>query len=386
MIFVDILKKSLETNDLVSNLESQSASLGILGSNNQALYTSKTNTNFDYFYYCFLNCHVLNNAISWVIDHANQIELKNFVEINSTWWLSYLVTGNLFLLQFSKNNYSYVPTKNVLIDNNRFIFMGLSNNYEFDAEGNGINNPYKLIHLKNQGLDIGLQYGYSFIQPIMNDVEILMCGAKHNVALLKNGATPSGIVSSKERIDDKTFNLFKSDWLNRFAGSFNAGKLMFLNGGLADYKSTQTSNRDMEYSQLTKTAETSVFKQFKMPLPLIETASQKYANYSEAQAQLYQNMILPLYVDIVDQLQAILKDKSIDIDTEKLPVQATGLLIKLAEQMNLSGVLTINEIREIIGRDPLIGGDIIRSNTTQPIAYSSDEFSDENLFPKDSNE
>jgi HK97 family phage portal protein len=229
-----------------------------------------------------------------------------------------------------------------------------------------------LIHLKNINTS-NHKIGTSYLIPILEEIKIIIYGNTYNSNSLKNGARLDGIFSYQGTLTPENEKNMKNTWQQFFNGIKNAGKTLFLNVGQGeiDYKPMSKSNKDMDFISLIDRATISIYKRFKIPLPLIETKGQTYNNYAEAQAQLFDNAIEPILSNILMQLQQILVDKKIEINKDTLPLTAKIKGYDLALRQNEAGIFTINEIRAGLGLEPLTGGDILRDSTkTTPIAYA----------------
>jgi phage portal protein BeeE len=115
----------------------------------------------------------------------------------------------------------------------------------------------------------------------------------------------------------------------------------------------------MEFQQLITNSTYAIYKTFKVPLPLIETKVQTYNNYTEGQAQLYDNASEPVVTEIIMQLRKILNDPTIELDIESLPISAKIKSYDIAKRQSDAGIFTINEIRATLGLEPLEGGNIL---------------------------
>lgn len=324
----------------------------------------------------FNNNPVVYDAITWISHNLVNIKLKNFVALETNWINSFLIYGNLFLLKY-KDQYT-------IIDNNSIYYSTIENKYVlknnqyneiyFDIFGNGINNDFFLVHIKNIKTANTIMGG-SFLLPILNDICILQAGTEYNKNVLHNGARVDGVFTFKGNLPDKQYNSIKNTWQEFFAGVKNVGKTLFLTTHDSDvgYESMSRSNKDMDFIELIKVSTMNIYKCFKIPLPLVETKGQTFSNYTEAQAQLYDNALEPILETIILQLRLILNDPSISIDLDSLPLSAKMKIFDIAKRQNEIGVYTINEIRKTLQLDPLTGGDILRDNRTTPVAYAGEQ-------------
>ncbi len=322
--------------------------------------------------YYYDNCQPLSDAISWVSNSLVGIKIKNFGTLKKSWINTYLLYGNLFFVKLG-DTYTIIDNSLVFIDEETGAYEINSSRFylKFDSFGNGIDNSYFLVHLKNLKT-FNARLGSSEVLPIINEIKILINGNLYNSNVLQNGARLDGVLAYKGTMTTEAEAKTKNAWQTFFNGVKNAGKTLFLNtqNGDISYTPMSKSNKDMEFQQLITNCTYAIYKTFKVPLPLIEIKVQTYNNYAEAQAQLFDNASEPVATDIIMQLQKILNDPSIEIDMESLPISAKIKSYDLAKRQTDSGIFTINEIRATLGLEPLEGGDILRSSNATPIAYT----------------
>ena len=337
--------------------------------------------------YYYNNCNALSDSISWISNNLVGIKIKNFTELKSNWINTYLLYGNLFLLKYN-DVYSIVDNNSINIDatTKMYEINNINGGWQFDSLGNGINNPFFLIHLKNLKT-FNTDYGSSYALPVINEIKILINGNLYNANVLQNGARVDGIFSFKGNLTPEAENKLKTMWQNFFNGVKNAGKTLFFNTQNGDiaYTPMSKSNKDMEFQALVNNSNIAIYKNFKIPLPLIETKGQTYNNYAEAQAQLFDNAIEPILTNIVMQLQKILSNNTIQIDMESLPISAKIKSFDIAKRQMETSIFTINEVRATLGLEPLVGGDILRDNKITPIAYSGN-YNDISLYDTGNND
>lgn len=341
--------------------------------------------------YYYESCAVLNDAISRILDLFDPIKFKNFPNLDRLSIGSYIIYGNLYLGYTRSGATVFIDPARVSIINNvdnvlftKYLIDGVD---RFDYLGNPLRSDdmyVKLIHLKNQGFEKNQVLGDSFILPIQKEVEILLEGAVYSLALLRNGAKYDGLLTSAETMpEDNAMNIIESI-KKQHGGSKNAGKTLFLNGDLKYTALSGQTNRDMDFKTLMDSCTTTIYNHFKIPLPMVSLGASTYNNFSEANSKIYANAVLPIAQNIIQQINNILKlkgNKEVEIDTDNLPMQGKFIQYDLILLMNKTGIFTINEIREEVGKEPLEGGDTIWNNSgTQPLAYMGKI--DENLYPK----
>ena len=209
-------------------------------------------------------------------------------------------------------------------------------------------------------------------------------GNTHNISLLVNGGRVSLVFHFDEDLDEDDFEATKQRVREQYGGAQEAGKIGVTAGSKLDIKELGISNKDMDFANLQTMARTAVALQYKFPLPLLSTDASTFNNYKEAKAALYDDAVLPLADRIFGGLSDFLLPRY-GLDPAKIRItydldQITALAgrrneeLKLRRELNLE---TVNEMRTLIGREPVDGGDVVMAPATM-IPIGTDMFTDDN--------
>lgn len=216
---------------------------------------------------------------------------------------------------------------------------------------------------------------YLGLSPLMAasiDVDQHNLIAKHNIALLTNGARPSGAVIFKPKdtsgnmmnLTDGQRKQIQDDLNNRMSGPDNSGKPMLLEGDF-DWKEMGMSPRDMDFLQNKHMAAKDIALCFGVPSQLIGIPdSQTYANVQEARLALYEETIIPLAMRVCGDLNEWLAPSfgdniTIKYDLESIPAM-TERRRRVYENVVSAvkeGIISRNEARDRLGLEPIDGGD-----------------------------
>jgi HK97 family phage portal protein len=215
-------------------------------------------------------------------------------------------------------------------------------------------------------------YGLSPIHAAAHDIDQHNMAAKHNVALLQNGARPSGAIIFKPKdeagmsvqLSESQRQQLIQDMESRFKGSQNAGRAMLLEGDF-DWREMGLSPKDMDFLQLKNMSARDIALCFGVPSQLVGVPdSQTYANVQEARLALYEETIIPLLKrmesDLTEWLGSYYGDNiSIRYDIDSIPAMAERRK-KVYENVSGAvelGIISRNEAREKLGLEPITGGD-----------------------------
>ena len=230
-------------------------------------------------------------------------------------------------------------------------------------------------------------YGMSPIKAASVDIDNHNAVNKHNVALLDNGARPSGAIIFKPQNDrgmamqltDGQRQQLQDDLRMKFQGPKNAGRPLLLEGDF-DWREMGLTPKDMDFLQQKHMAAKDIALCFGVPSQLIGIPdSQTYANVQEARLALYEETIIPLARRVESDFNEWLApmfgdDISLAYDFESIPAmtERRRRTYENVVQAVREGIISRNEARDRLGLEPITGGD--------------DVFIAANLFPLGSTE
>lgn len=196
-------------------------------------------------------------------------------------------------------------------------------------------------------------------------------GNNHNVSLLTNGGRVSLVFNFDADLDVDQFEETKKRVIEQYGGSANAGKIGVTSGGKLNIEELGRSMVDMDFKNLQSMAKEAVALQYKFPLPLLSTDATTFNNYKEAKAALYDDSVLPLADRIFGGLSDFLLPRY-GLDPSKVRItysmdQITALASRRNEELKLRRELnleTLNEMRGLIGKEPVDGGDTVMMPAT----------------------
>ena len=203
--------------------------------------------------------------------------------------------------------------------------------------------------------------GMSALQPAEIRIDTEEFATKYQSYFFKNNARPDFILSSDDKISQKQKDEIRSTWDKRHKGIVNAGKGAFLELGLK-YQQVSISQREMDYIESMKMTRDDILTAFAVPKPIIAiTEDVNYANAKTAMEIFLSETIQPEIRRITEKLNEHLIYPEfgdiyyLDYDKSFIPEN-----VKEQAEVNLihlqSGTKLINEVREEMGLDPIIGG------------------------------
>lgn len=212
-----------------------------------------------------------------------------------------------------------------------------------------------------------------------------IAGNIHNIGMLDNGGKLSLLFHFDQNMDDDDFEATRDRVNQQYGGPSNAGKIGVTAGGKLNVEELGTNNKDMDFAKLQEVAKVAVAMQYKFPLPLLNLDAMTLSNYKEAREALFDDAVLPLADRIFGGLTDFLLPRfGLDPTQYRLTYnqdQITALQgrrnqeLKLRHELNLE---TTNEMRAMIGREPIDDGDTLMVSATQ-VPLGKDLFTADNV-------
>ena len=211
-------------------------------------------------------------------------------------------------------------------------------------------------------------WGMSPLNSIYHELEQYAEASVHNLSLLKRGARPSGALKFNDVMTDQQLQRLQQQADSLHTGGNNAGRLLLLEG--ADFVEMSQSNKDMDFAKLKQDITNTIYNALRIPLPLINSEFSTYDNMSTSTINFYDQAVIPLLQRLLEELSLFLMprfDKTGKLQLSFDPETVEALTSRAVDQVlkiQATGVLTVNEMRHMLGYDPIEGGDFIYMNST----------------------
>jgi len=308
----------------------------------------------------------------------------------------YLITGNSYIIATGDLKKAPIalfvePSQNVnpeISCNDGFVeaysVYTMSRNITFDRiiknqkfryiDNSGTKEIYHLRNLTLNQNNFAI-VGESPLNPLFYEIEQSISGNIHNLSLLKRGASLSGIFTTPDHLTQEAYDRLQAMINLYFSGDSNAGRPFLAEGGI-DFKANVQTNKDMDFSVNKTTVEQAIYKAFKLPLPLLSAETMTMANMDAAKLDLYRNAVLPVVDRIYAELTRFLLpyyDNSENLEFRYQEGEISALKPEIyanAESLKATGAITINDIRRILGYDPMTtgGNELFEAASNVPVA------------------
>lgn len=207
--------------------------------------------------------------------------------------------------------------------------------------------------------------GLSKARPIWFEIQQYLSGNSSNLSLLKRGTKLSlaWVNNRKEELTDKQWARMQEE-AAKYSGENNVGGTPVLDG--MDVKAIQQTNRDMEFKSLQESMLSRISSNYRIPLALLLSQSMTLNNLETSMLQLFDNAVIPLRKKINNELTRFLMPRYKNSENLVYAINENDIgplqsrLIERAEKLKQINSLTDDEIRTVLGYDPLpSGGDVI---------------------------
>lgn len=223
-----------------------------------------------------------------------------------------------------------------------------------------------MIHLKAFSLDG--KKGISPIYSLTPELSMQKNGANLLVNSFKRGITTNGILKlSKGRLNNESKKEIRESFEEANSGSKNSGSVMILDEG-ETFEQLTVDTKVLDLIQNNKYSTQQIAKTFGIPL---NRFGMELQNSSDIQANdLYVSSTLNAYAQMIAQELENKLGAQVEISFARLlGASKEALLLKLIENKQGEGVLTVNEVRSFYGYEPVASGnEVFKNSASQTIS------------------
>lgn len=304
--------------------------------------------------------HPILNMLNYNINPS--MTSKDFFDL----WATYLATQGKFYALF---NNAGLPTQifplyphdtRPIPDRVRFI-----NGFEYQVSGSQVRYDTQEILWSKFNDPLDLYEGLSPIKAVARTIDTENEAVDWNKSQLQNQAVPPGAIQVQNPSPEMQ-NKLRTEWLKRYSGAKNARVPLVLNAEKANYIPFGLDSIDMDFINQRKLNRIEICAAFGVPSQVVgDPEGQTYANYNEAVKSLWNETIIPKYLEhIKDILNLYIANKYADNLVIKYNLDNIGALHESmdsladrAVKLYKGEILTLNEARAMINYDDIEDGD-----------------------------
>lgn len=279
------------------------------------------------------------------------------------WFISFVNGKPDQIILLRPDRLTVKPGKNgELIGGYKYKVYGDGGFKEIDLE------PFEIVHLKYADPDQPLR-GKGPLQAAATTYDLDNYAERWNSQFFRNSASPSAALQTDKVLAKEVRQRLEKKLKENYEGVNNAHKTMVLENGLK-WQSMSLTQKDMDFIEQQRFSRDKILAIFRVPRTALGITDD--VNRANAEATDYvfaKRTIKPKMIRFVEQLNEFFlplfgNSDNLYFDFEDPVPQNTDQLIKKAESGVGSGYMTINEAREIMGLDPIEGGDELREPST----------------------
>lgn len=215
-------------------------------------------------------------------------------------------------------------------------------------------------------------YGLAPIEAAARGVDLFNEGQAHNLALMQNGARPTGAWVSQSGLNDKEYARLRKE-LDELSTPSRRGGSLLLEGDVS-WQNLGVTPKDLDWLRGQADAARQIHAVYGVHPVLTGLDTGTYENQRQAMRSLLTGTVLPFMDVLVSELNEWLGPRYpgavLYYDRDAYPALGDDQesLWRRAERGYTRGFITRNEARVMVGYDPVAGGDDFISNPVSPLA------------------
>lgn len=335
-----------------------------------------------YVYY-YENLEIVNRAVNMIIDDASEINFKvgadkvglpkvsgvkrktvesllniqpnPFQDINSfrrNMYMDLLLDGNVFLYWDGSHLYQ-LPANRVTVISDERTYV---EKYEF--HGTIDFKVEEIIHIKDNSA-LSLYRGSSRLRPALRTMKLMKSMRDFQDNFFSNGAVPGLVIRSPDVLSTRIKERMKEDWKASYKPQSGGRNPLILDGGMEVDSITNFNFKDLDFTTSIEANEKIILKSLGVPPVLVDSGNN--ANLRPNHRLYYLETIIPVMKKVNSALQMFFGFEIVE-NISGIPALQPELRDEAAFYSTLvnGGIITPNEAREGLGREPLPGHDEVR--------------------------
>ena len=260
-----------------------------------------------------------------------------------------LIDGNIFIY-FDGAHLYHLPAEKVTIysDDDTYI-----DKYSFD---NSIDySVSEIIHIKENSFN-SIYRGVPRLKPAFRTMQLLGSMRKFQDNFFKNGAVPGLVLKSPNTLSEKIKERMLQAWSMRYNPTTGGRRPLILDGGLEVDSLTKVNFKELDFQESIKANEKIILEAMGIPPILLDGGNN--ANIRPNHRLYYLETVLPIVRKLGYALERFF-GFSLNEDVTGIPALQPELRDQAAYYATLvnTGIMSANEAREAMGKDPIEGFD-----------------------------
>ena len=296
--------------------------------------------------------NILKNIRRSKVDLLLNVEPNPFQDISAfkrNLIIDLLIDGNIFIY-FDGAHLYHLPADKVT------IYTDDSTYVEKYSYNNSIDySPNEIIHIKENSFN-SIYRGVPRLKPAFRTMQLLASMRDFQDNFFKNGAVPGLVLKSPNTLSEKIKERMLQAWVARYNPKSGGRRPLFLDGGLEVENLTEINFKELDFQEGIKSNERIILEAMGIPPILLDGGNN--ANIRPNHRLYYLETILPIVKKLGYALERFF-GFSLNEDVTGIPALQPELRDQAAYYATLvnTGILSANEAREALGKEPVDGFD-----------------------------
>jgi len=260
-----------------------------------------------------------------------------------------LIDGNIFIY-FDGAHLYHLPADKVTIHTDDKTYI---KRFSYD---NSIDySPSEIIHIKENSFN-SIYRGVPRLKPAFRTMQLLGSMRDFQDNFFKNGAVPGLVLKSPNTLSEKIKERMLQAWVARYNPKSGGRRPLFLDGGLEVENLTEINFKELDFQEGIKSNERIILEAMGIPPILLDGGNN--ANIRPNHRLYYLETVLPIVKKLNYALERFF-GYSLAEDVTGIPALQPELRDQAAYYATLvnTGILSANEAREALGKEPVAGFD-----------------------------
>jgi len=296
--------------------------------------------------------NIVKNIRKSKVDILVNREPNPFQDINSfkrNLIIDLMIDGNIFIY-FDGAHLYHLPADKVRIETDAATFIS-----KYTYENSIDYSPTEIIHIKENSFN-SIYRGVPRLKPAFRTMQLLSSMRTFQDNFFKNGAVPGLVLKSPNTLSEKIKERMLQAWVARYNPQSGGRRPLFLDGGLTVENLTEVNFKDLDFQEGIKSNERIILEAVGIPPILLDGGNN--ANIRPNHRLYYLETILPIVRKLGYALERYFGFE-VSEDVTGIPALQPELRDQAAYYATLvnTGIMSPNEAREALGKDPVDGFD-----------------------------
>lgn len=289
------------------------------------------------------------------VDSLLNVQPNPYQDLNSfrrNLLMDFMLDGNVFMYYDGVHVY-HLPAQYVTIKSDTKTYI---EKYVF--QGTVDFAPSEIIHIKDNSAK-SIYRGASRLHPAIRTMKLMQQMRDFQDNFFNNGAVPGLVIRSPDVLSQRIKERMKEDWKYSYRPQSGGRNPMILDGGMEVDSISNINFKDLDFTNSIEVNEKIILKAIGIPPVLMDSGNN--ANLRPNHRLYYLETIIPIIKKFNSAYQMFFGFE-IKEDVAGIPALQPELRDEAAFYSTLvnGGILTANEAREGMGREPLPGHDDVR--------------------------